>query len=151
MMYLSGFPGFQDQGNRGLFLSYNQMSVQGRYRQQGRDRHVILIHASVREDHNIHPISVGTVDFNEQSVNCALQTRIFIIGNGDHFYLKAICLHALDLHQIRVGKDRIVNRKHITVLRNFLQNIAVCTNINRCGGYNLLTDGINRRIGNLGK
>ena len=39
----------------------------------------------------------------------------------------------------------------MAVFRSLLQNIALLTDIDRGGGYDLLTDGINRRIGYLGE
>ena len=151
MMHLSRFPGFKDQGHARLFLGYNEMSVQCRYRKQRGDCHVVFIHAPVREDHDIHTVSVGSVHFHKQSVDGAFQTCVFIIGNRNNFYLKAILFHALDLHDIRVGQDRIMDLHHIAVLGCFLQNISVRTNVNCSGSHYLLTDGIDRRVGYLGK
>ena len=77
---------------------------------------MVLVHASVREDQDVHPVPVGSVHLHEEPVNGALQTGVFIIGDGHHLYFKALGLHILDLEQIRVGQDGIVHPKHIAVL-----------------------------------
>ena len=79
------------------------MLVQCGHCQKGRNGHMVFIHSPVRQDHNVYPVPVGTIHLHKQSVNGLFQTGVFIIGNGDHFDLKAVGLHTLDLHQICIG------------------------------------------------
>ena len=72
MVYFSGFTGLQDQCDSGSLLGAYQILVQGRYGKQGRNRHMVLIHASVGQDQNVHAFSVSSVHFHEQSVNGTL-------------------------------------------------------------------------------
>ena len=72
MVYFSGFAGFQDQCDSGPLLGAYKILVQGRYGKQGRNGHMVLIHASVGQDQNVHAFSVSSVHFHEQSVNGTL-------------------------------------------------------------------------------
>ena len=72
MVYLSGFSGFQDQCDSGSLLGAYQILVQGGYGQQGRNGHMVLIHASVGQDQDVHTVSVSSVHFHKQSVNGTL-------------------------------------------------------------------------------
>ncbi len=78
---------------------------------------MVFIHASVGQDDDVDTVTECSVHFHEQSVDCLLQTCIFIVGDRNGFYFKAFLLHALDLHQIGIGQDRIVDLQHITVFR----------------------------------
>ena len=72
MVYFSGFAGLQDQCDSGSLLGAYQILVQGGYGKQGRNGHMVLIHASVGQDQNVHAFSVSSVHFHEQSVNGTL-------------------------------------------------------------------------------
>ena len=79
MMHLTRLTGFQDHGKGGSFSRINQMMMYGRYCQQRRDSHMVLIHATVRQDDDIHTVSVGTVNLDKQTVDRLFQTGVFII------------------------------------------------------------------------
>ena len=112
---------------------------------------MVLIHTAVRQDQNIHAITVCTVSFHEQSVNRFFQTGVLIIGNWQDFYLKARLFHIFDLQKICLCQDRIVDPHHTAVLLFCLQKVASLSNINGGRGHDLLTDRIDGRIGYLRK
>ena len=72
MVYFSRFAGLQDQCDSGSLLGAYQILVQGGYGKQGRNGHMVLIHASVGQDQDVHAVSVSSVHFHEQSVNGTL-------------------------------------------------------------------------------
>ncbi len=151
MMHFPGLSGFQNQRHPGPLLRPHQVLVQSRNRQQGRNGHMVFIHPPVRKDQDIHTVPVRPVHFHEQPFNGALQACIFIISNGNHFHPEAFLLHILDFQQIRVCQNRIVHPKHIAVPGIFLQNIALRTDVHGGGSHYLLPNGIDGRIGHLGK
>ena len=112
---------------------------------------MVLINAPVRQDQDICAVSICPVCLHEQTVNGLLQTGVLIIGNRNLLYLEALHLHILDLQQIRVGEDGIVDLQHLAVLSHFFQEVAVLADISGGGSHHLLTDGINGRVGHLGK
>ena len=80
-----------------------------------------------------------------------MKGRALIIGNWHHRYLEALFFHMLDFQHIRVGKDGIVDFQYLAVLSLFLQKISLLPHIHRGAGDNFLPDGVNGRIGYLGK
>ena len=79
------------------------------------------------------------------------QFCIFIVNNRNYRGLKAFLLHAFDFHQIGVGEDRVIYLQHVAVFGLFLQHIPFRPDIDGGGGHHMLTDGVNRGIGHLGK
>ena len=149
MVYLSGFTGFQDQCDSGSLLGAYQILVQGGYCQQGRNGHMVLVHTSVGQNQDIHTVSVSSVHFHEQTVNGTLKACVLIIYNRYDFYLEAVYLHVLDLQQIGVGQDRVIHLQNVTILRGLFQNITLSTDVYGGRGHDLLTDGIDGRVGHL--
>ena len=92
-----------------------------------------------------------SVYLDKQIVNGFFQACVLIIGDRDLGYFKAFNIQIFDLQHISVGQDRIVNLQHLTVLRLFLKQIAVLTDINSSGSYHFFTDRIDRRVRHLCK
>ena len=74
-----------------------------------------------------------------------------VIEDRYNTYLEARLINILNLHHVKIGKNRILNLEHLTVTRLFFKQITVLTYIYCCRGYNLLSCRINGRIGYLGK
>ena len=112
---------------------------------------MIFINSAVRQDQYIHTIFVGSVCFQEQTVNGFFQRGIFVISNRNHTYLKARYIHIFDLQKVCISQNRIFNPQNTAVLRLFMKKVSVFANI--CAGtcYYFLTDGVDWRIGYLGK
>ncbi|GFI05088.1 hypothetical protein IMSAGC005_03942 [Lachnospiraceae bacterium] len=112
---------------------------------------MVFIHAAVGKNHDIDAVPVRSVHFHEQSGYGAFKAGVLVVGNGNHLYFESVLLHALDLHQIRVGQDGIVHPEHVTILRYLFQYIAVSADINGGGCDHFLPDGIDRRVSHLCK
>ena len=151
MMHLARLSGLQNDGDAGPLLRPHQMLLQSGYRQQRRDRHMILVHSPVGQNENVHSVPVGPVRLHEQAVDRAFQAGIFIIGDRKHFHLEAVFFHGLDFQKVCIGQNRIVDAHHTAVLRLLLQQIPVLADKDAGGGDDLLTDRVNRRIRYLGK
>ena len=127
------------------------MLLQSRHGQQGRDCHVVLIHAPVRKNDNVHAVTIRPVYFHKEAVDGFFHAGSGVVNDGNHFYLKAFCLHIFYLHQVRIGENRIVNLQNVTVFRHLLQQVSIGSDVNSGTGNHFLTDGIDGRVGYLGK
>ena len=54
---------------------------------------MVLIDVAVRQDDDVHAITMRTIHLQEQAVNSLGQGSILIIGNRDHFHLESRFLH----------------------------------------------------------
>ncbi len=97
VMYLSRLAALQDQSHGSALLGLYQMLLQGRYRQQGRNRHMVFIDVTVRQDDDVDTVAVRTIHLQEQALNRLGQGSILIIGDRDHFYLESRFLHIFNL------------------------------------------------------
>ena len=151
MVHIPGLAALQNDGHGGTLLGDDQMLMYRSHCQQGRNGLMVLIHTPVCQDQDIGPVSVGTVDLHVQAIQCPLQVGVIIIGNGDLGHLEALYLHIFDFQNVRVGQDRVVHLQHLTVFRPLLQQVAVLPDVNGGGSDDLLTNGINGRVGYLSK
>ena len=97
VMYLSWLGRLNDQCHTRSFLGSYQVLLHCRYRQQRRNRYMVLIHATVGKNDDVDTLTVCTVNLYIQTVNGTFQTGILIINDWNDFYLKALTLHVLDL------------------------------------------------------
>ena len=107
---------------------------------------MVLIYATIRQDNDICTITVCSVYFYIQSVNCTLQTCVLIINDRNLNYLEAFLLHILDLQKVSRCQDWVVYLQYMTVLLTILQQVAVFSNVDTGRSNDLFTNRINRRI-----
>ena len=148
---VAGLRRFQNDGNGGTLLGANQMLFQCRHSQQRRNSHMVFIHAPVGENQNVGTIFVGPVTGHKQMVQRPVQPGILIIEDGHGFHFEAGPVHVLDFQQIHIGEDGVVDLQDVAVLGPVLQQIAVGAHINRGIGDGFLPDGVDGRVGHLGK
>ena len=103
---------------------------------------MVVIYFTVGKDQDICTISVCTVSLNKESVYCLFQTCVLIIYDRNRSYLKSLYLHITDLHEIGIGKDRIVDAENFTVLRLLFEKVSGRSDIYRCRSNHFLTNGI---------
>ncbi len=63
--------------------------------------------------------------------------------------MEAGLIQSLDLHDVDAGENRVIHLQYATVLRLFIQKIAVGADVDRCIRHDLLTERVNGRIRNL--
>ena len=151
MMYLPGLSGFQDQGKGGLLLGVHQVLMDRGHSQKRGNGHMVFIHAPVREDQDIGAVFVSLIHLHEKAGKGSLKPGALIISDGHRRHLKSLLLHVFDLQKVRAGQDRILNLQYLAVVRRLLQQVPVFPCIDRGAGDDLLPDGVNGRIGHLGK
>ena len=151
MMNLSWLSGLQDEGHGRLLLRLHQILMDRRHRQEGRDRHMVLVHTPVGQDQDIGPVPVCLVHLHTQVLQGALQFRTLIVNDRNNRHAEPVPVKIFDLQHIRIRQNRILDLQHLAVFRFLLDQIAVFPHIDRCSGNDLLTDRIDGRIGHLGK
>ena len=65
MMHIPGFPALQDNGNGSPLFRPDEILFHGGYRQQGGDRHMVLVHAAIRQDDDVRPSLIFLIYLNE--------------------------------------------------------------------------------------
>ena len=151
LVHLSGLAALQNQGHAGPLLGGNQMLVQARHSQQGGNRHMVLIHAPVRDNQDIDALPVRPVRIHVQAVHSLFQARVLIIGNRKHLDLEARHFHIFNFQNVRIRQNRMIDAQETAVLRLLLQHISILAHIDRRGGHNLLTDRVDGRVRYLGE
>ena len=101
MVDIPGLGALQDHGDSGALLGPHQILLQGGHRQQGRDGHMVLVHAPVREDQDVGAVLVGPVHVDKQLVQGILQRCALVVQQGDGFHMKPRPVHIPDLHQVQ--------------------------------------------------
>ena len=113
---------------------------------------MVLINITVRKDNDIGTVFMCTVYFQEQTVNGLFKGSVLIISDGESllplkpgFFMFLIFNRSVS---VRIG---FFYTEDLAVFRCLLQDIALFTYIYSSGSNDLLTDGIDRRVGNLCK
>ena len=151
IMNLAGLTAFQDQGHGGALAGTNQILGNCAHSQKAGDGDMVLINFAVRQNQDVGTIAVGAVHINEQAVNGLFQVGVLIVADGDGFHLKAGNLHGLDLHQVGFGQNGVGDFQHLAVLGVLFQQVALCANVYGGGGHDLFAQGVDGRVGDLGK
>ena len=151
LVHISRLSGFQNNGYLCSFLRPDQVLLHGGYGKKRRHRHVVFIHAAVRQNNNVLSLCGRTVHSDVQLLQCALQRGVLVIKKRNGFRMEARLIQGADLHQIHTGQNRMIDLQHAAVLRLLIQKVSIGTNVNRGIRDHLLTQGIDRGIGNLGK
>ena len=151
MVHIARLRALEDDGDRGAFLGADQILFDRRNRKQRRHGNVVLVHAAVGQNDDIRAVAIGAVTFDKQLVQCLFQRRILIVQKRDGLHLETGLLHVANLHQLHRGQNRIADLEHPAVLRFFNEQVAVRADIHGGIGDNLLTQRVNRRVGDLGK
>ena len=151
VVHISRICRFQNHADGRPAAGADQMLFQGGNSQQGGDGHVVFIHPTVGQDQHIGAVLVGTVTDYEKMVQGVLQGFAAVVEHGYAGHTQGFFRGVLNPLQISVGKNRLLQAQHGTVLRLILQQVAVTAHVHCRIRYNLFTDGVNGGIGHLGK
>ena len=146
MMDFSRFAGFYDQTQGSTLLGFYEMLMYCGYRQKRRDRHMVFIYSTVRKYEDVCAVTECLVNLHEETVDRSLQFRTLIIESRYNSNFESICLHVFDLEHVCICEDRMKDLEYMAVFRLLYQKVSVLTYINACGGNDLFTDRIDRRV-----
>ena len=146
-----GLRALQNHGDRCPLFGPNQVLLQGAHRQEGGNRHVILIHAPVRENDNVGALLIGPVHIHHQTVQGVGQRGPLVVQQGDGLHMEARAVHISNLHQVHGGEDGVLNLQHGAVGRLLLQQVAAGAYVNGGVSDDLFPDGVDGGICHLGE
>ena len=112
---------------------------------------MVFVDVPVGQDDDVGALLVGTVHLQEHPVDGLFQAGVLVVVDGDGGHLEARDVHVLDLEQVGLGEDGVVDLQHLAVLGLVLQQVAVGPDVDAGGGDNLLTDGVDGGVGDLGE
>ena len=148
---VSGLAALQNYGHRRAALAADQMLLKCGHRQQRGNRHVILVHAAVGEDHHVCAAFVGRVAGAEHALHRVLQRGCAVVEQRDGLHLEARQIHLTNLLQLRAGEDRGLQLQHAAVLRRGLQQVAVVAHVDGAVRLELFAQRVDGRVGHLRK
>ena len=151
MVHLARFRTFQNNRDRRALLCPHEILLQSGHCEDRRNRHMVFIHSTVRQDKNICPLFIGFVTLDKEALYRPLKRGIFIVEQGNCFHMKPRFFDRFDFQQIDPGENRIVDLQHGAVLLLLHQKVAVAPNVDSGIRHTLLANGINRWICHLGK
>ena len=149
VMHLARLAAFQHDRKRGAAFCDDQMLMQRRHREQGRNCQTVFIHAPVGQNQDVRAVVDRLVRFDKQAVDRLAELGIFIIEDRDDSDLEAGYIHLFELEHTGGGQNRVDDLYHAAVFGLFFEQIAVLANVNGGGCDDLLANGVDRRIGDL--
>ena len=149
MMHVPRVGSLQNNADGRAAAGIDEVMLQRRHRQQGRNGHVVLIHAPVGQDQDIGPILVRPVTGHEQVIQRPFQRLSPIIQNGNIRHPQGLLLGAADAQKVGIRQDRLFQPQHGAVFRLVLQKVAIAAHVHRRIGDDLFPNGVDRRVGDL--
>ena len=149
LMHVPGFAALQDQGHRRPLPGLHQVLLHGRYRQQRRDRHMVLVHATVRENNDVGALGRGPVHGNVELGQGLLQGSVLVEQKRDDPRPEILPVQSLDGQKLYPGQDRRIQLQNTAVPALFLKKISVGAKVDRGVRHHLLPEGIDGRVRDL--
>ena len=112
---------------------------------------MVLVHPPVGQDDDVGPVAVGPVRCDFQLVQRPFQRHILKVQQRYRLHMETGLVHGPDPHQVHRGQDGVVDLQHPAVLRLLIQQVAVIAHVYGGVGDDLLPDGVDGRVGHLGK
>ena len=138
LMHVPGFAALQDQGHRRPLPGLHQVLFHGRHRQQRRDRHMVLVHAAVRENNDVGALGRGPVHGNVELGQGLLQGSVLVEQKRDDPRPEILPVQSLDGQKLYPGQDRRIQLQDAAVPALFLKKISVGAKVDRGVRHHLL-------------
>ena len=151
LVHVSGLSALQNQRDGGSLLRAYQMLLHAGDCKERRDRDMVLVHASVRQDQDVVSLSRRPVHRDIELFQGMGQRCVLVVQQGNDPGAEALPVQGPDLDQIHPGQDRVVDLQDPAVVRLLFQKIAVRSDIHGGIHDHLLAQGVDGRIRHLGK
>ena len=155
MHYLTNFTTFYDEGSLHTLAGINQIMMYGAYGEQRWDGCMGLIHTTVAQDDVVIAIIHALGSLLAEFIQSLMQSFFALGGFENH--VKLYCIESLvadilkDI-QLGIGQDRMWQANHLAVAFVRVQNAGTYTaDILGKTHHEVLTDGVDGRVGNLSK
>ena len=152
MMDLTRFARLQNDADIRTYLLADEVVVQPRRSKERRDRHVLLIHAAVREDQDILPIPHRSERRLEKVMERLLHRAAAAgcrIEQRKHDRLQLAAFQMLDDLHFLIRDERTVDEERRRPLLIRIHDIGHIADHDRGRSHDLFTDTVDRRIRDL--
>ena len=152
---LANLTALNNQGCLYALAHANQIVVNGTYSQQRWDGGMLLVDVAVREDDVVYTLVNAGLGILTELVECLTQaflTLLDIKQDGQLLGVKALISDVTKYIQLGVGEHRLWQAHHLTVAGIRRQDVGSYSADVLCQThYQLLTDGVDGRVGDLRK
>ena len=149
LMDIARLARLEDQGHGGPLLRLDEVLLDGAHRQQGWNRHVVLVDSTIAQDDDVVAALVCTIHRDIELLQGLLEGGILIVEKRDHLGPEARLVEVLDLHKLDAREDRVLHLEHAAVVRLILQQITIGADVDGRIRDDLLAEGVDRRVRNL--
>ena len=149
LMNIARLARLEDQGHGGPLLRLDEVLLDGAHRQQGRNRHVVLVDPTIAQDDDVVAALVCTIDRDIELLQGLLEGGVLIVEKRDHLGPEARLVEVLDLHKLDARKNRVLHLEHAAVVGLILQQITIGADVDGRIRDDLLAEGVDRRVGDL--
>ncbi len=150
----AGLSGFHDNSSTAAQAGTDQVVMQTGGSQQGGDWCMVRINVAVGQDNNVHAVPAGGFGFGEQVFQRRLKPSFScgrIEGHGQGDGIKIADVHGTDFFELFVGENYVFYANEVGVLRSFVKDVMELTQVVPGAHDHFFADGIDGRIGDLGK
>ena len=149
LMNIARLARLENQGHGGPLLRLDEVLLDGADRQQGRNRHVVLVDPAIAQDDDVVTALVCTIHRDIELLQGLLEGGVLIVKKRDHLGPEARLVEVLDLHELDAREDRVLHLEHAAVVGLILQQITIRTDVDGRIRDDLLAEGVDRRVGDL--
>ena len=150
-MHQARLAAFQNQRHSRALAGADQVLADCAHSQKAGDGDVVLVNVAVGQNQDVGTVAVGAVHIDKQAVNGLFQVSVLVVADRQRHDLEAGHIHRLDFEQISLGQNRVLDFQHLAVVGILFQQIALGTDIYGGGSDDLLAQGIDGRVRDLGE
>lgn len=155
MHYLTNLTALNDEGSLHTLAGINQVMMYGAHGEQRWDGGMGLIHATVAQDDVVVAIIHALGSLLAEFIQSLMQSFFALGGFEEHVELDGIESLVADILkdiQLGIGQNRMWQTNHLAVAFVWVQDAGTYpTDILGKTHHEVLTDGVDGRVGNLSK
>ena len=155
MHYLTNFTALYDEGSLHTLAGINQIMMYGAHGEQRWDGSMGFIHATVGENDIVVTVIHALGSLLAEFIQSLMQSFFALGGFEEHVELDSIEALVADILkdiQLGIGQDRMRQANHLAVAFVWVQDAGTySTDILGKTHHEVLTDGVDGRVGNLCK
>ena len=155
MHYLTNLTALYDEGSLHTLAGINQIMMYGAHGEQRWDGSMGFIHATVAQDDVVVAIIHALCSLLAEFIQSLMQSFFALGGFEEHvelYCIESLVSDILKDIQLGIGQDRMWQANHLAVALVRVQNAGTyTTDILGKTHHEVLTDGVDGRVGNLSK
>ena len=151
LMYIAGFATLQQHGYRGAFLFTHQMLLQRGNGQQRGYGHVRFIQTAVGQNDDVRALLIRMIAGVEQGMQRRLKALCLGIEQAQRAHVERGMAHTANALELLGRQYRRIQLDHHAVFGAGGEQVAVIADVDRLIRLHFFTDGVDGRVGHLGK